>query len=109
MSENKKNAGSKLLKLLVVGAGIVLGQAILYGPSLIGKKILLPLDILAQPGVYMPPTPETAKIVPHNIVLSDMVAVFEPARQFAISEIHQGRFPLWAPYQYGGVPFVWPK
>ena len=20
-----------------------------------------------------------------------------------------GRFPLWAPYQYGGVPFVWPK
>ncbi|MGB8368973.1 MAG: hypothetical protein WCF71_06725 [Verrucomicrobiia bacterium] len=97
------------MKLLVVSAGIVLGQAILYGPSLIGEKILLPLDILAQPGVYMPPTPETAKIVPHNIVLSDLIAGLEPARQFAISEIHRGRFPLWAPYQYGGVPFVWPK
>jgi hypothetical protein len=109
MSEHKQTAGRKFPKLLMVVAGIVLGQAILYGPSLIGEKILLPLDILAQPGVYMPPTPETAKIVPHNIILSDLVAVLEPARQFAISEIHQGRFPLWAPYQYGGVPFVWPK
>jgi hypothetical protein len=109
MTENKKNTGSKLLKLLVVGAGIVLGQAILYGPSLIGEKILLPLDLLTLPGYYIPSTAETVKIVPHNIILSDLVVVMEPARQFAISEIHQGRFPLWAPYQYGGVPFVWPK
>ena len=99
----------KLLKLFAVVAGIVLGQVVLYGPSLTGEKILLPLDILAQPGVYMPPTAETAKITPLNIVLSDLVVLFEPARQFAISEIHQGRFPLWAPYQYGGVPFIWPK
>jgi len=54
------------LKLLVAGAGIVLGQAVLYGPSLMGQKVLLPLDILAQSGVYIPPTPETAKIVPHD-------------------------------------------
>lgn len=109
MSENKKNTGSKLLKLLLVGAGIVLGQAVLYGPSLIGQKILLPLDILAQPGMYIPQTPETAKSVPQNGELCDLIYQFEPARQFAISEIHQGRFPLWAPYHYGGVPFVWPK
>jgi len=99
----------KILIFFAVVAGIFLGQMVLYGPSLIGEKILLPLDILAQLGVYMPPTPETAKIVPHNIVLSDLVVQWEPARQFAISEIRQGRFPLWAPYQYGGVPFVWPK
>lgn len=108
-SGNRKFLDWETSKLLIVIAGIVLGQAILYGPSLIGEKILLPLDILAQQGVYIPPTPETATIVPHNIVLSDLVVLFEPARQFAISEIHQGRFPLWAPYQYGGVPFVWPK
>jgi len=58
MTENKKNTGSKLLKLLVVGAGIVLGQAILYGPSLIGEKILLPLDLLTLPGYYIPSTAE---------------------------------------------------
>ena len=109
MSENRKIAGSKLLKLLVAGAGIVLGQAVLYGPSLMGQKVLLPLDILAQSGVYIPPTPETAKIVPHDTLLCDLVYQFEPERQFAVSEIHQGRFPLWAPFQYGGVPFVWPK
>jgi hypothetical protein len=109
MSENQQTVRRKFVKLLIVGAGIVLGQAILYGPSLIGEKILLPLDLLTQKGFYIPSTPETAKIVPHNTILSDQVTCFEPARRFEASEIHQGRFPLWAPYQYGGVPFVWPK
>jgi hypothetical protein len=67
------------------------------------------LDLLTQPGFYIPPSPETVKIVLHNKILSDPVTQFEPARRFAISEIHEGRFPLWAPYHYGGVPFVWPK
>jgi hypothetical protein len=30
-------------------------------------------------------------------------------RQFAVSKIHQGRFPLWAPYNFGGVPCISPK
>ena len=107
--ENRKGADGWLARWSLVLAGIVLGQAILFGPSLSGRKILLPLDILAQPGVYLPSTPETAGIAPHNMVLSDLVYQFEPARRFAVSELHQGRFPLWAPYQYGGVPFVWPK
>jgi hypothetical protein len=109
VSENKKNMGSKFLRLFIVVAGIVLGQAVLYGPSLIGKKILLPLDLLARPGIYIPQTPETTGLVPHDKILSDLIYQFEPARQFAVSEIHQGRFPWWAPYQYGGVPFIWPK
>jgi hypothetical protein len=108
-AENRKFADRKIFKILIVIAGIVLGQAVLYGPSLTGQKILLPLDILAVPGVYIPQTPETAKIVPHNLILSDLVYQFEPARRFALSQLHQGRFPLWAPYHYGGVPFVWPK
>jgi hypothetical protein len=107
--ENRKRAGGKIQRLFIVLAGIVLGQAVLYGPSLIGWKFLLPLDILAQPAMYIPPSPETARIVPQDLVLIDLVDQFEPARQFAVSEIHQGHFPLWAPYHYGGVPFVWPK
>ncbi len=107
--ENGPVAGRRWRGLLLVLAGIVLGQAVLFGPSLIGNKILLPLDILAQAGVYIPQTAETAGRAPHNMTLSDLVYQFEPARQFAISEIHQGRFPWWAPYQYGGVPFIWPK
>jgi len=106
---NQKFLSRRASKLLIVVAGIILGQAILYGPSLIGEKVLLPLDLLTLQGYYIPSTPETVKIVPHNKVLIDLITQFEPARQFAISEIHQGRFPLWASYHYGGVPFVWPK
>jgi hypothetical protein len=107
--EKWKLADGKLFKFLVVIAGIIFGQAVIYGPSLTGQKILLPLDILACPGGYIPQTAETAKIAPHDLVLTDLITQFEPARRFALSEMHQGRFPLWAPYHYGGVPFVWPK
>ena len=108
-SGNRKFLSWKVSKLFVVLGGIILGQAILYGPSLIGKKVLLPLDLLTLRSYYIPSTPETVKIVPHNKILLDQLTQFEPARQFAISEIHEGRFPLWAPYHYGGVPFIWPK
>jgi len=109
MSRNKQTVRRQFVELLIVGAGIIFGQAVLYGPSLIGEKVLLPLDVLTQPGIYIPQNPETVKIVPHDIIFNDLVTQFEPARQFAVSEIHQGRFPIWASYQYGGVPFVWPK
>ena len=59
----------KLARLIIVLAGIVLGQVVLYGPSLAGRKILLPLDYLARPGVLLPPTPEIiARIEAENEV-----------------------------------------
>ena len=94
---------------LLVVAGIVVGQFLLYGPSLLGRKILLPLDLLAAPGVYLPDTPEFRRIVPHDLALSDLVLQFETERRFVHDEYHAGRFPLWLPYQYAGVPLVWPR
>ena len=99
----------KPARLVILLAGIVLGQAILYGPSLAGRKILLPLDILAEATVYLPRTPEVAKIELQNLSLSDMIYYSEPARRFAVSEVHAGRLPLWAPYHFAGAPFIWPK
>jgi len=96
-------------KLLIVLAGIVAGQFIVYGPSLVGQKVLLPLDLLAVEKFYLPMTPEVAKIVAHDNIMADLVLVVEPARQFAISELHAGRLPLWTPYQYAGIPVNWPK
>jgi len=93
----------------IVLFGIVLGQVILYGPSLISQKILLPLDILAGSNIYIPQSSEAAGLVPQDQMLADLVIQFEPARQFAVSEFHAGRFPMWDPHDYGGVPFVWPK
>jgi hypothetical protein len=93
--------------LLVVG--ILLGQAVLYGESLCGWKIFLPLDILAQPGVYLPMTRQLAQIVPKNTKLTDPVYQADPAVQFAVREVRSGRLPRWDPCQYAGVPFRWPR
>lgn len=98
-----------LSRLLLVVAGIALGQFILYGPSLIGQKYLLPLDILQQSDYYIPTGPELATFYPQDPIYLDKVLQFEPDRRFAVSEFKAGRFPLWTPLQYGGVPFIWPK
>jgi len=99
----------RLVRILAVLAGIIFGQCILYGPSLVGRKILLPLDILAQQNVFIPRTPEIASIEAQNPTLTDMVYVYEPNRHFLWSELHAGRLPMWAPFQFCGVPFIWPK
>jgi hypothetical protein len=109
LSRPKPRPGRRVKGLLILLAGIVLGQVVLYGPSLAGRKILLPLDILAEPGTYLPRTPEVAKIVPQNTYLTDLLYLCEPARRFAVSEYQAGRLPMWAPYHFAGVPFIWPK
>src|SRR6266446_9024758 len=100
---------SRTGRLLIVLVGIMAGQAILYGPSLVGEKILLPVDILAFPGVYIPKTPGAEAVVPHDLTLVDLVFQFETERRFTAAEIHAGRFPMWTTYQYAGSPLVWPK
>src|SRR5688500_20390488 len=98
---------SRWRRVAIVVAGIVITQAILYGPSLLGLKIMLPLDLLAQPGVYLPRTPEIAKIVPHDIVVSDLIHQ-EMQRRFVHTEVSAGRLPWWEPFQYCGSPIIWP-
>ena len=99
----------RLGRLVLLLAGIVLGQAVLYGPSLAGRKILLPLDMLAQPNTYLPRNPAFAPFTAHNMQLADLILVAEPGRRFLGSELRSGRFPLWNPYQYAGAPDIRPK
>jgi hypothetical protein len=92
------------IRLLVVVLGVVACQAVLYGPSLIGVRVLLPLQTLRDPHVYLPATAETLqKSLLNDPAPTDLVYYYEPARQFAISELRAGRFPWWSPYEYGGV------
>ena len=93
---------ASLRGLLGAVAGIVACQVILYGPSLLGLKILLPLDILTQAQFCIPRTAETANILPHDPIMSDLVLFSEPARKIALSEFRAGRAPLWSPYEYAG-------
>ena len=103
-----RQSSLKLARAGVLLAGILLGQVVLYGPSLVGRKILLPLDYLTGAPVYIPRTPETQKVEIQNEHASDEVLAYEPTRRFARSELRAGRWPTWAPYQFAGTPFLWP-
>jgi hypothetical protein len=107
MDNKEQYTPTRFLRWSIVLAGIILGQVFLYGSCLIGQKVLLPLDILAKPNVYIPSSPTSSP--GGDATLIDLVTQFEPERRFAVSELHSGRFPLWDPYHYGGAPFVWPK
>jgi hypothetical protein len=87
---------------ILVIAGVAVTQAILYGPSLLGWKVLLPVDILTQTQIYIPKTAETANIFPHDVIMSDLILFSEPARKLALSELRAGRFPAWSPFEYAG-------
>lgn len=100
---------SKATRLAILLAGIITSQVILYGPSLVGARILLPIDLLTQGSVYIPVTPETAKLLPHDQIQSDLAYVIEPERMFVAHELRAGRLPLWVPGQYAGKPALqWP-
>jgi hypothetical protein len=109
LTNDGASGGGRAGKLLILLVGIVLGQAVLYGPSLTGQKILLPLDILARPNYYLPAGSELAQTPTHNLQLTDLILFAEPSRRYLGAELHSGRFPLWNPYQFTGVPDILPK
>jgi hypothetical protein len=88
--------------------GLFVGQAILFAPSLAGRKILLPLDLLADEAVYLPATSSPQPTVHHDFALSDLVLGCEPIYQFGAAELRAGRWPAWDPYQFAGARFAAP-
>jgi hypothetical protein len=97
---------TRACRALILVAGIILIQFILFGPSLIGRKILLPMDVLTRPACYLSPTEAVKWGPPLDPILSDPVLEFEIERRFAVSEIRAGRLPLWDPHEYCGAPFL---
>jgi len=94
----RASSRARLLRVFVVLAGIVVGQAVLYGPSLCGTKVLLPLDLLAYRGCYTPQSDGLRERRPKNSSVSDLIFLCEPARRFAVSEFRAGRLPMWTPF-----------
>lgn len=90
--------------------GWILPQLVLIGPALVERQILLPFDLLASPNVYLPKSEKNQRIRPVNYVLSDLILVDKPARDFCLQEFRAGRLPVWQPQNYLGAPFTsWPK
>lgn len=96
---------SRRARVVLLLAGILFGQCVLYGPSLIGRKILLPLELLALPGQYLPDSPDSGPEPDTDIL--DLVHEGEPNRRFVAAELRAGRWPGWSPYRFSGAPFVW--
>jgi hypothetical protein len=88
----------RFFRFLIVLVGILAGQFLIYGPSLIGKKVLLPLDILDSPSFFIPEGTRT----PREPMLIDLITEFEPDRMFVRNELLAGRFPQWDPYEFAG-------
>lgn len=97
-----------MLGVALVAIGVVIEQFTIYGPSLLGNRVILPLDILRAPGIYLP-TSQASSPTHESGYLSDLILASEPMRRFAQKEFNEGRLPMWAPYQYAGVPFCGPK
>ena len=95
------------IRVLILLAGLVAGQFILFGPSLIGSRVLAPLDILGVDRMYLsqgqlPP----GYSGPFDEVFTDLVEIECPSYDFAATEIRAGRLPIWIPNIFAGAPFA---
>ncbi len=85
----------------------VLLYAALLAPSLTGRAVLAPTDMLISAGlVGASPSWQQRVDRAANELLFDPVLVFLPWMHFAADELHHGRLPLWNPYIFCGAPFL---
>jgi Bacterial membrane protein YfhO len=89
----------KGVRFAVALLAILAPQVILYGPSLFGTKIAIPVDLNYQ-------LSPKSTAVPRNLnhVLGDPIMQYEPSRQFVGAELRAGRVPLWIPGIFCGAP-----
>lgn len=82
--------------------------AILFWPFIKGKLLPVPADIIA--GVYYPWLDYkwgfTVGVPVKNPLLSDIPSLLYPWRSLVIDELKSGRWPLWNPYYFGGMPLL---
>lgn len=97
---------TRLVRALVLLLVVLVPQCVLFGPSLVGAKILLPLDILKTRGTYLPVDLDAPAYRPQDVILADLVFELELERRYAVESIRSGRIPLWIPYNYCGTPFL---
>lgn len=75
---------------------LVLGRALLPG------KVMSPADNVFE---FVPWAGMNPGVLPINPLLGDVTFLFHPSVMYGAEEIRAGRFPLWNPYVFGGVPF----
>ncbi len=64
-------------------------------------RIFAPVDAIS---LYSPWN-ESAHIIPRNFQQGDALFQFIPWSVYAYEQLREKNFPLWNPYEYGGIPF----
>ncbi|MCL4541405.1 MAG: oligosaccharide flippase family protein [Chloroflexi bacterium] len=89
-------------------AMLLLGPALVFFPSLLGQRILLPIDnlLLMQPWAAQAQAILPGFQTPHNALISDMIIQNLGWKRFLVQELLRGHLPLWNPDMLGGAPFL---
>lgn len=83
--------------MIKVFTGIIIALVLLL---YVRGWVYFPSDILNLFPIFNPGD----KPIPHNTLVSDPLTQFEPWRILVKQQILSGQFPLWNPYNAGGVP-----
>jgi len=85
-------------------AAILVGfLAVFFWQPLTSGGVYAPADILGQFPVLRH---SAAPLQPHNALASDVVFQMVPFAEWNLSELRQGRIPLWNPYSGAGAPHL---
>ncbi len=81
---------------------------VLFQPFLFKRLLPIPADIIA--GVYYPWLDYKwgfpAGVPVKNALISDVPSLLYPWRSLVIDQMKAGRWPLWNPYYFGGLPLL---
>lgn len=97
------------MKKLLIFLPLVLYFLIVYRPFIFHGKMPIPADTIV--GLYHPWRDYFANQYPNgvpfkNSLITDAVRQEYPWRELAISQLKQGKLPLWNPYSFGGYPLL---
>jgi hypothetical protein len=92
----ERHPGRLAAVALLVLPFAVLGHALLPG------KVMSPADNVLRVPPWSGVNPGVS---PKNPLLADITFLFHPSTMYGATEIRAGRFPLWNPHTFGGVPF----
>ncbi|MBU0495416.1 MAG: oligosaccharide flippase family protein [Chloroflexi bacterium] len=91
---------------LLVALLFLILPALFLAPTLLGGRVLLPIDVLYTFEPWQSFAGQLGVTVPHNHLIGDMVIQNLSWKGFAQDVVWSRDVPLWNPYLFGGVPFL---
>ena len=85
---------------------LVLLPLLFFHETILGGKVLLPVDNLFQWEPWRSYAAQLGVGRPQNSLLSDLILENYPWKKFLVDSLQAGQLPLWNPYLFAGAPFL---